>query len=119
MAYIESMGGVFTQHINKENENIAKTNYKRQLGKNSPTKSTISNSVQKKQQNRTLSDAMRNNKSAGGAFSHHIFLKKTEEQRNKIPKPIANISLLKQKINKISIILQWEQQTEFIRVQKS
>ena len=24
MAYIESIGGVFTQHINKENENIAK-----------------------------------------------------------------------------------------------
>ena len=116
MAYIESMGGVFTQHINKENENIAKTNFKRQLGKNSPTKSTISNSVKKKQQNRTLSDAMRNHKSAGGAFSHHIFSKKS--QRNNIQKPIANISLLKQKITKISIILQGEQQTEFIRVQK-
>ena len=43
----------------------------------------------------------------------------SEEQRNKTPKPIANISLLTQKINKISIILQGEQQTEFIRVQTS
>ena len=77
MAYIESTGGVFTQHINKENENTAKTNFKHQPGKNSPTKSTISNSVQKKQQNRTLSDAMRNHKSAGGAFSHHMFFKKS------------------------------------------
>ena len=33
MANIESYGGVFTQHINKENENIAKTNFKRQPGK--------------------------------------------------------------------------------------
>ena len=80
MAYIESIRGVFTQHINKENENIAKTNFKRQPGKNSPTKSTISNSVQKQQQNRTFSDAMRNQKSAGGAFSHHIFSKKCQEQ---------------------------------------
>ena len=37
---------------------------------------------------------MRNHKSAGGAFSHHIFLKKmSEEKKNNIPKPIANISL--------------------------
>ena len=96
---------------------LPKTNFKRQPGKNSPTKPTISNSAQRKQQNRTFSDAMRNHKSAGGAFSHHIFSKKC--QRNNIQKPIAYIILLKQKITKISIILQGEQQTEFIRVQKS
>ena len=92
MAYIESIGGVFTQHMKKEDENIPKKNFERQPGKNSPTKSTISNSVQKKQQIRTFSDAMSNHKLAGGAFSHHIFSKKC--QRNKIRKPIANISLL-------------------------
>ena len=64
---------------------LPKTNFKRQPGKNSPTKPTISNSVQGKQQNRTFLYAMRNHKSAGGAFSHHIFLKKvrgTEEQNS-------------------------------------
>ena len=75
MTYIESIRGVFTQHKNKKNENIAKTIFKHQPGKNSPTKSYISYSVQKKQQKKTLSDAMRNQNSADGAFSHHMFLK--------------------------------------------
>ena len=75
MTYIDSIKGVFNQHINRENQSIGKTNFKHQPGKNSTTKSTISNSVQKKQQKKTFSDAMRNHKSAGGAFSHHMFLK--------------------------------------------
>ena len=41
----ESIRGLFTRHINKEYESIAKTKFKRQIGENSPTKSTISNSV--------------------------------------------------------------------------
>ena len=73
---------------------LQKTNFKRQPGKTSPTKPTISNSVQRKQQNRTFPDAIRNHKLASGAFSHHMFLKMSEEQRNNTPKPIANISLL-------------------------
>ena len=75
MTYIDSIRCVFTKHKNRENQSIGKTNFKHQPGKNSPTKSTISNSVQKKQQKKTFSEAMRNHKSAGGAFSHHIFLK--------------------------------------------
>ena len=75
MTYIDSIRGVFTQHINRENQSIGKTNFKHQPGKNSPTKSTISNSVQKKQQKKTFSDAMRNHKSAGGAISRHLFFK--------------------------------------------
>ena len=75
MTYIDSIRCVFTKHKNRENQSIGKTNFKHQPGKNSPTKSTISNSVQKKQQKKTFSDAMRNHKSAGGAFSHHMFLK--------------------------------------------
>ena len=66
MTYIDSIRVVFTKNINRENQSIGKTNFKHQPGKNSPTKSTISNSVQKKQQKKTLSDAMRNHKSAGG-----------------------------------------------------
>ena len=81
MAFIESIGGVFTQHINRVNQRIGKTNFKHQPGKNSPTKSTISNSVQKKQQKKTLSGAMRNHKSAGGAFSRHIFLKNVRKRK--------------------------------------
>ena len=75
MTYIDSIRGVLTQHKNRENQSSGKTNFKHQPGKNSPTKSNISNSVQKKQQKKTFSDAMRNHKSAGGAFSHHMFLK--------------------------------------------
>ena len=62
---------------------LQKTNFKRQPGKTSPTKPTISNSVQRKQQNRTFPDAIRNHKLASGAFSHHMFLKNvrgTEKQ---------------------------------------
>ena len=93
MTYMDSIRFVFTKHINRENQSIGKTNFKHQPGKNSPTKSTISNSVQKNQQ-KTFSEAMGNHKSAGGAFSHHIFLQKmSEEKKNNIPKPIANISL--------------------------
>ena len=44
---------------------LQKTNFKRQPGKNRPTKPTISNSVQRKQQNRTFPDAIRNQKLAG------------------------------------------------------
>ena len=33
MTYIQSIRGVFTQHINKEYKSIAKTNFKRQPGK--------------------------------------------------------------------------------------
>ena len=88
MAYIESTGGVFTQHINKENENIAKTNFKHQPGKNSPTKSTISNSIQKKQQKKTFSDAMRKHKSAGGAFIHHMFLKNVRKRKTIFRNPL-------------------------------
>ena len=75
MTYIDSIGVLFTKHINRENQSIGKTNFKHQPGKKSPTKSTISNSVQKKQQKKSFSDAMRIHKSAGGAFSHHMFLK--------------------------------------------
>ena len=62
---------------------LRKTNFKRQPGKNSPTKPTISNSVQRKQQNRTFADAIRENKLDGGAFSHHMFsrnVRGTEKQ---------------------------------------
>ena len=81
MTNIDSIRGVFTQHLNKEYESIAKTNFKRQPGKNSPTKPTISNFVQRKQQNRTFPEAIRNHKLAGGAFSHHIFFKKMSEEQ--------------------------------------
>ena len=74
MTYIDSIRFVFTKHIHRENQCIGKTNFKHQPGKNSPTKSNISNSVQKKQQKKPFSDAMRNHKSAGGALSHHMFL---------------------------------------------
>ena len=93
MTYIDSIRGVFTQHIKRENQSIGKTNFIHQPGKNSPTKSTNSNSAQKKQQKKTFSEAMRNHKSAGGAFRHHVFLKKCQEKKNKIPKLIDNISL--------------------------
>ena len=75
MTNIDSSRGVFTQHINKEYESIAKTNFKRQPGKNSPTKSTISNSIHEATEKKTFSDTMRNHICAGGEISHHMFLK--------------------------------------------
>ena len=84
MTYIDSIRCVFTKHKNRDNQSIGKTNFKHQPGKNSPTKSTISNSVQKKQQKKTFSEAMRNHTSASGAFSHHIFLKKCQRKRKTI-----------------------------------
>ena len=74
MANIESNGGVSTQHINKENENIAKTNFKRQPGK-TVQQNQIFLIQFKSNRKKTFSDAMRNHKSAGGAFNHHMFLK--------------------------------------------
>ena len=55
---------------------------------------------------------MRNHKSAGGAFSHHVLLKKCQRKRKTIFRNPLLTSVLHQKINnKISITFQWEQQT--------
>ena len=102
MTYIDSIRCVFTKHKNRENQSIGKTNFKHQPGKNSPTKSTISNSVQKKQQKKPFSDAMTNHKSAGGAFSHHVLLKKVRKRKTKFRNPLLT-SVLNRKPNKQNI----------------
>ena len=85
--HILTQSEVSSLHINKEYESIAKNELQTttQPGKNSPTKPTISNSVQRKQQNRTFPDAIRNHYLGSVAFSHHMFSKKvreTEEQNS-------------------------------------
>ena len=79
--HILTQSEVSSLHINKEYESIAKNELQttKQPGKNSPTKPTISNSVQRKQQNRTFPDAIRNHYLGGVAFSHHMFSKKVRE----------------------------------------
>ena len=76
---------------------LQKTNFKLQPGKNSPTKPTISNSVQRKQQNRTFPDAIRNPKLAICAFSRHMFLKKCQRNRETILRNQLQTSVYKQK----------------------
>ena len=55
------------------------------------------------QQDRKSSDAMRNQKSAGGALTHRMFVKNVKGIQNQYQENIANISHSKQVLNKISI----------------
>ena len=60
--------------------------------------------IQFKRSNRKkISDAMRNHKSADGAFSHHIFCKKCQRKRKAIFRNPLLTSVLNQKINKQNI----------------
>ena len=75
MAYIRSIGGVFTQHINKENENIAKRTSNINLEKIVQQNQLFLIQFKRSNRKKTFSDAMRNHKSAGGAISRHLFFK--------------------------------------------